>query len=319
MQRIGFHASHELYSPSELLHWAQVAERAGFSRAMCSDHFAPWGTAQRHSGNAWSWLGAALTRTSMSFGTVCAPGQRYHPAIIAQAAATLCEMFPNRFWFAAGTGQNLNEHITGDGWPLKDVRRQRVLDSVELMRRLWTGEIVSIDKTVRAIDAQIFSLPATPPPIFGAALTEETAEWVGEWADGLLTVASDHQSLNKLIKAFRRGGGKSKPVVLQAAIAVGETLQKTRERAFRNWGVATLTLQENQDLATPQEFDIAIARHCAAETQSKLRISTDIQTQIDWLKGDFDLGVDTVYIHNVGGNMEAFLEVMGAEVLPRFE
>ncbi len=111
---IGFHASHEQFAPDRLLRLAVAAERAGFDAAMCSDHWAPFAESQGQSGFAWSWLGAAMAATSIPFGVVNAPGQRYHPAIIAQAAATLEVMFPGRFWLAVGSGQLINEHITGD-------------------------------------------------------------------------------------------------------------------------------------------------------------------------------------------------------------
>src|SRR5690606_21000294 len=113
MALIGFHASHEQIPPSTLLTVVGLAEEAGFQAAMCSDHFAPWGAAQGNSGHAWTWLGAALQATSLGFGVVTAPGARYHPAITAQAIATLAEMFPGRFWAALGSGEALNEHITG--------------------------------------------------------------------------------------------------------------------------------------------------------------------------------------------------------------
>ena len=119
MTRIGIHASHEQIPPGRLLAAVQRAERAGFGAAMSSDHFSPWSKRQNHSGFAWAWLGAALQATSLPFGVVNAPGQRYHPAIIAQAASTLEAMFPSRFWIAVGTGENSNEHITGDPWPPK--------------------------------------------------------------------------------------------------------------------------------------------------------------------------------------------------------
>src|ERR671914_939089 len=120
MTVVGFHASHEQISPSRLLAAVNNAEAAGFTHAMCSDHFSPWSERQGESGFAWSWLGAALQATSMPFGVVNAPGQRYHPAIIAQAIGTLAAMYPGRFWAALGTGEASNEHITGDRWPRKE-------------------------------------------------------------------------------------------------------------------------------------------------------------------------------------------------------
>src|SRR5688500_3625103 len=126
MTRISYHASHEQFSPGELLRLVQRAERAGFAGAMSSDHFLPWSAQQGHSGFAWSWLGAAMQATALPFGVGNAPGQRYHPAIIAQASATLAEMFPDRFWVALGTGQYVNEAITGERWPPKSERNARL-------------------------------------------------------------------------------------------------------------------------------------------------------------------------------------------------
>ena len=123
---VGYHASHEQVPPSRLLTSVVRAEDVGFDGAMCSDHLAPWGIAQGESGYAWSWLGAALASTSFSLGVVTAPGQRYHPVIIAQAIATLEEMFPGRFWAALGSGEAVNEHVTGDEWPTKTHRNARL-------------------------------------------------------------------------------------------------------------------------------------------------------------------------------------------------
>src|SRR5690242_18104363 len=134
MATIGFHASHEQFSPSYLLRCLRRAEEAGFQAASCSDHFHPWSERQGASGFAWSWLGSALEATKLTLGVVNAPGQRYHPAIIAQASATLCEMYPERFWLAVGSGENLNEHITGDAWPAKTFRHDRLRESVEVMK-----------------------------------------------------------------------------------------------------------------------------------------------------------------------------------------
>jgi coenzyme F420-dependent glucose-6-phosphate dehydrogenase len=120
--QIGYQASHEQFSPSALLRYAILAEKAGFECVNCSDHFHPWSEAQGESGFSFAWLGAALQATHIPFGVVCAPGQRQHPAIVAQAAATLSEMFPERFWMALGSGEVLNEQITGEKWPLKSVK-----------------------------------------------------------------------------------------------------------------------------------------------------------------------------------------------------
>ena len=139
MTVIGVHASHEQVHPSALVAAVQQAEQVGFTAAMCSDHFSPWSERQGQSAFAWSWLGAALQATALPFGVVNAPGQRYHPAIIAQAASTLSAMFPGRFWAALGTGEASNEHITGERWPRKDVRNARLGECVDVMRALFAG------------------------------------------------------------------------------------------------------------------------------------------------------------------------------------
>ena len=161
MPRIGLHASHEQIPPSRLLAAVRHAEAAGFDAAMCSDHFSPWSERQGESGFAWSWLGAALEATELSLGCVNAPGQRYHPAIIAQAAATLAEMYPGRFWVALGSGEASNEHITGERWPDKATRNARLRECVDVMRALFAGEVVDHDGLVTVDRARLWTLPAS--------------------------------------------------------------------------------------------------------------------------------------------------------------
>jgi hypothetical protein len=170
---IGIHASHEQIAPSALLTAMREAEAAGFERAWSSDHFSPWSERQGESGFAWSWLGAALHATSMPYGVVNAPGQRYHPAIIAQAAATLAEMFPGRLSVALGSGEFSNEHITGEPWPGKAVRNARLRECVEVMRALFAGEVVDHDGLITVDRARLWTLPSTPPPLLATAVRSE--------------------------------------------------------------------------------------------------------------------------------------------------
>lgn len=314
---IGFHCSHELYSPKELLELAQLAVEAGFTEASCSDHFNPW-SIDGQSGYAWSWLGAAMHATTCNFGTVCAPGQRYHPAIIAQAAATLAQMFPGRFWLALGSGQNLNEHITGDPWPPKEKRQQRLFESAKVIRELWNGDTVFEDGLIKVENAKLYTRPDKPPLIFGAAITDETAEWVGSWADGLLTVAKPPEDLAKTVEAFRRGGGKGKPMRLQAAVSLDKSEEIAEVAAYRHWGVACLQVNEIQDIATPEEFDAKVAHHKPDEVCEKLRISADVDQHREWIRNDLELGFETVYLHYVGRNIRNFIGLFGKEVLPEF-
>lgn len=315
MRKIGFHASHELYDPSTLLNLVEQAQRAGFNAGSCSDHFNPW-SEDGQSGFAWSWLGAALERTNLDFGTVCAPGQRYHPAIIAQAAATLSQMYPGRFWVALGTGQNVNEHITGDRWPDKKERQQRLIECVNIIRRLWAGETVTHKGLVCVHEAKLYTLPPEPPLIFGACITDETAEWAGGWADGLLTVARPKEDLVKTVEAFRNGGGEGKPMRLQSAISFEKSERAAEIAAYHNWGIGTLQVSELQDIASPAEFDRLVACHTASEVNEVLRVSDDIEQHIQWIRDDFDAGFEAVYLHFVGKNIRQFIEDFSQHVIP---
>lgn len=139
---IGYHASHEQFPPATLLGLALRAEQAGFEALMCSDHFHPWTTAQGQSGHSWVWAGALAVQSALTLGMVTCPMLRQHPALVAQAAATLEQLAPGRIWLALGTGEALNERITGQAWPAKRERQKALRDAAEVMRRLWGGEQV---------------------------------------------------------------------------------------------------------------------------------------------------------------------------------
>jgi coenzyme F420-dependent glucose-6-phosphate dehydrogenase len=315
----GFHCSHEQHSPSALLRHLAHAQDAGFAAAMCSDHFHPWSHRQGHSGFTWSWLGSALQATALPLGTVCAPGQRYHPAVIAQAAATLAEMFPDRFWLAVGSGERLNEGITGAAWPSKADRNRRLEESVHAMRRLWAGEVVTTRGLVTIEHAQLFVRPAQPPKVFGAAITPETAQWVAGWADGLITVAGPRDTMRQVVEAFRAGGGEGKPMFLQVALSFAPTEDEALAAAMDQWRQCALPPELLADLATPDDFDRAVAGVGAEQLQQRLRVSSEARRHAAWLESDRALGFERIFLHNVARNhQEWFIDVFGDEVLPEF-
>lgn len=212
MSMLCFHASHEQFPPSQLLKLAVMAEQSGFDGIHSSDHFHPWSEHQGESGFSFAWIGAAMQATKLPFSMVCAPGQRYHPAIVAQAIATISEMFPSRFNVELGSGEALNEAITAEPWPSKDERNTRLLESVTIIRGLLNGEQVTHNGMVKVKEAKLFTLPLIPPLIFGAAISEESCAWVGSWADGLVTTGSDDvEDTRKKIEAFQQNGGAGKP------------------------------------------------------------------------------------------------------------
>ena len=316
MTRIGFHASHEQASPAHLLRAVTSAEAAGFDAAMCSDHLAPWSERQGHSGHAWSWLGAALQATGLSLGVVTAPGQRYHPAVVAQAIATLAEMYPGRFWAALGSGEALNEHVTGDRWPAKSDRDARLLECVAVIRALLRGEEVTHDGLVRVDRARVWSLPRTSPPLIGAAVSKATAATVGTWADGLITVARPLETLRPVVDAFREAGGGDRPVMLQAHIAWAEDESAALAIAHEQWRTNVFGGALTWNLELPSQFDDA-ARYVRPEDVSgPVMVSADPGRHVAWLHELEEVRPEAIYLHHVGAEQERFIDVFGEKVLP---
>ena len=318
MPVVGFHASHEQIHPSALLAAVQAAEQAGFTAAMCSDHISPWSERQGHSAFAWSWLGAALQGTGLPFGVVNAPGQRYHPVIIAQAIATLAAMYEGRFWAALGSGENSNEHITGDRWPRKELRNARLLECVEIIRALLAGEEVSHDGLVTVDRAKVWTRPKTPPKLIGAAISVETAGWVGGWADGLATIAQPAEHLQEMIEAYRSAGGAG-PLVLQVHLSYAPTLDEARAIAYDQWRSNVFAPPVCWDLDHVQAFDAASATARMEDVEKAVFISADPEEHAAHLAELAELGFDEIYLHHVGQTQDRFLEVFGQRVLPQLD
>jgi probable non-F420 flavinoid oxidoreductase len=284
---------------------------------MCSDHFHPWLAEQGESGFAWAWLGAALEATSLSFGTVCAPGWRYHPAVIAQGAATLSVMYPGRFWLAIGSGEALNEAITGLPWPPKAERTAQLAEIGEVMQRLWRGETVTHHGRVVVHEAKLYSRPKTPPRLFAAALSVETAAAVAPWADALMTIGGEPDAVREVIGAFRAHGGEGKPVALQHEVSWAPTELEALDQAYQQWRQSALEPVKLAELRTPAQFAEAAKGVKAAEVAKGVRISSDLGRHAEWLAAYEPLGVDSVYIMNAGKNQEQYIEAFGAKVLPQ--
>lgn len=313
---LGYHCSHENVPPGELLGAVQAAERVGFDAAMCSDHFAPWGERQGESGFAWSWLGAALATTRFTFGVVTAPGQRYHPAIVAQAIATLGVMFPGRFWAALGSGEAINEHITGDPWPPKEVREERLLESVEIIRDLLDGEEVSRDGLIPTHRARVWSRPEVPPRLVGAAVTPETAARAAGWADGLITVVGPPEQMQRVIGAYRDAGGQG-PCVVQVHLSWAPTDEEAVAIALEQWrhGPAVQP-PETWDIADPEEFDRRAADVDEAEIRGALLVEHEPARLAERIAEIVGAGFDGAYLHHVGREQAPFLTMAGTDLLP---
>src|SRR5690625_2164328 len=314
--KIGYHASHEQFSPKTLLQLAIRARDAGFQSIFSSDHFHPWSEVQRQSGFSFAWLGAAMQATGLPARVICCPTFRYHPAIVAQAAATLAEMFDGNFHLAIGSGQALNEQITGKPWPIKEERNARLQEAAEIIRALWNGETVTYHGRITIESAKLYTRPPKPLLLYGAALTEETAEWLGSWADGLLTTSREPTEARKMIDAFHRGGGEGKPLMLKAGICWADTDEKAEQEAFQQWKTNAFPSQILTTLRTPQALEAAASHVRPSDMHQSLRISSSAQQHIDWIAQDLELGFEEIYLHQVGTNQEAFIDFFAEKVLP---
>lgn len=312
----GFHASHEQMHPAALLDAVRHAERVGFAAAMCSDHVEPWSERQGHSGFAWSWLGAALEATRLPYGVVNAPGQRYHPVIVAQAVATLAAMYPGRFWVALGSGQAMNEHVTGDPWPRKDIRMARLRECVEVIRALHAGEEVSHDGLVTVDRARVWSRPEVSPPLYAAAVSASTAAWAAAWADGLVTVNQPLEVLRRVVGAYRNAGGRG-PAVLQVHLSYARDEETALRVAHEQWRTNLLGPELSWELATAAQFDAAGAHLPPAEVRGAVLVSSDPAQHAAWLGELAQVGFDEIYLHHVGQEQTEMLDVFGERVLPQ--
>lgn len=319
MLTLSYHASHEQFSPSDLLSYVKLAEAAGFHGCHTSDHFHPWSEQQGQSGYAFSWLGAALEATQFPFSIITAPGQRYHPAIIAQAISTLLQMYPNRLAVSLGSGEALNECITGDVWLEKSMRNKRLLECADIIKRLLNGEEVTHSGLVKVSNAKLYTRPLITPPLMCAALTKETAAWAGTWADGLLTTYQPDGKLEEIIAAFRNRGGKDKPIHVKLTFSFAQDEQVARSEAHHQWRFDCIEKLKLAELKSVADFDNAAKDITADKVASVIPISSDIKYFTALINEIEAMGINHIVLHNVGRNQEEFINIFGAEVFNSFD
>jgi len=316
MVKIAYHASQEQFPPSALLHYADLAERTGFHAIHSSDHFQPWNERQGQSGHTLSWLGAAMRTSSLPFGLICAPGPRHHPAIVAQAIATLGEMFPGRLWIALGSGEAINERPVDARWPSKSARNGRLLESFHIIKQLLAGNTVSSDGFSYLKEARLYTLPAMPPRVFGAAISEETAHWMGGWAEGLLTVGCPLDRLKRVIERFGDGGGIGKPIYVKVQLSYARSRATAYADAFQQWRTNILDNSLLAELWQPAQFEAAARFVKPEDLNETVYISNEPQQHIEWLKAYNALDIDTLILHNVNREQETFIRDFGEKVIP---
>ena len=324
MGMIGYAAMFEQFHPTDLLRYCRQAEDAGFPAVMASDHFHPWTPGQGQSAFVWSWMGALGATTNLRFGTgVTPPGYRYHPAILAQAAATLEAMFPGRFYLGLGAGEALNEHIVGNYWPEPVARLEVLAEAIEVIKRLFSGQVVKHRGTYFTLEsAKLYTRPESPPPIYVATSGPVNAERTGRTTDGIITVGAADDKIKLLLGRFEKGAreaGKDPaqmPRILQLHVSWAETREAATDAAVTEWPNGGMNFPK-ADIRNPEDFE-AMAKLVRPENYvGRVLISPDLDEHRDHIQHFIDLGFNEIYVHNTGRNQEEFIAAYGRSVIPQ--
>src|SRR5689334_20019865 len=317
MTLIGYTMMCEQSGPKELVRDVVRAEAAGFDFAVISDHYFPWLDTQGHSPYAWSVLGAAAQATEriplMTY--VTCPTRRYHPAVVAQKAATMQLLSDGRFTLGLGAGENLNEHIVGGTWPLPRLRHEMLEEAVEIIRALWSGESVSY--TGRHFDveaARLWDLPETPPAIGIAVSGQDSCRLAGRHADVMIAVEPNPE----LGRMFDEFGGSGKPRVGQVPLSYDRDEDAAIERAYEQFRWFDLGWRVNAELPLPESFAAASGSVRREDVARGITCGPDAQRHADAVSQFVDAGFSHVALVQIGAEWQAaFIEWAGSELLPR--
>lgn len=318
MVEIGFKLASELFKPQELINYAKHAEKAGFDFAGISDHYHPWTSRQGNSPFVWSMLGGISQVTenlNLITGVTC-PTIRQHPALVAQAAATVASMMPGRFTLGVGSGENLNEHIYGDRWPPAPIRIDMLAEAVDVIRTLWQGGMQDYDGLYYHVEnAQIYTLPEELPQIFMAADGPIAATTAGNCGDGLIVV----DGKSELLDIFKKTGGEGKPAYSEISVSFAETDEKAVDMVYEYWPLMAIKGKLSWEIATTTHFEGLAENVKKEDIPERILCSFDPQAHIDKIKENIDAGFDLICIQQVGNNQDEFIEFYREEVLPEFK
>jgi G6PDH family F420-dependent oxidoreductase len=315
MVSLGYFLSSEEFEPRQLVRQAGLAEAAGFERLWISDHFHPWNREQGNSPFVWSVIGALSERTSLPITTaVTCPTVRLHPAVVAQAAATAAVQCPGGFTLGVGSGEALNEHIFGDPWPTADVRLSMLEEAVDLIRALHRGGPVSYSGRHYTVDqAEIFTLPREPVPIYVSGFGPKAARLAGRIGDGFAAVMPDPD----LVRTFRENGGGDRPAQGGFKVCYAPDEDEAVATAHRLWPNEQLPGELAQVLPTPRHFEQASTLVTPQSIAENVPCGPDPQRYADRLVEFVEAGYDEVYVQQIGPNQDRFFEFWTEEVLPR--
>lgn len=315
MADIGYVLSTEEHRPQELVRFAQGAEAAGFSFAFITDHFHPWISAQGNSPFAWSVLGAVAQATQrLQLGTaVTCPIARYHPAVVAQAAATVAALAPGRFMLGVGSGENLNEHVVGRRWPEAPVRIEMLREAVEIIRGLWRGDYYSFHgKHFTVEDAKLFTLPDASPPLLIAANAKPTAEMAAKLGDGLIAQNPSKDTAD----AYAQAGGDPGQRYCLMHVCWAPSQQQAEETALRVWPTTGLG-PVGYELPTPRHFETVAKLVKLEDLRSRITLGPDAAPYLQAIQKYVAAGYSRIFVHQIGPDQEGFFRFFQREVLPQ--
>ena len=314
--KLGYSLSSEEHGPNELVDFARRAEEVGFEYAMISDHFHPWIDAQGSSPFVWSVLGGianATERIELGTGVTC-PSMRYHPAVVAQAAATAAAMLGGRFVLGVGTGENLNEHVVGRRWPPWDVRADMLEEAIEIIRALWEGTWTTYRGRHHVVEtAKLYTLPDTPPPIAVAAGGPKAAELAGRLGDGLVNFAPDPA----VAEGFVQAGGEGKPCYVQLNVCWAEDEADARKTAHRICPNVALKGELGNQLPHPKHYEQAVQLVTEDDVAEVIVCGPDPERHLQAIRKCGEAGYDHVHVYQVGSDQEGFFRFYEREILPR--
>jgi coenzyme F420-dependent glucose-6-phosphate dehydrogenase len=321
--QIGYAAMLEQFHPTELVELCEVAEANGFSGVMAADHFAPWVPQQGQAAFVWSFMTAAAERTKGDIGPgVTCPSFRQHPAVIAQAAATMEAMYPGRFWLGLGSGEALNEHVVAGYWPEARERIDRMFEAIHIIRKLFSGDDVKHKGEFFKMEtARLWTLPAKPPPIYVATAGPVTARKTGRFADGVITVGASEEKIERVLAACAQGRQDEDKDpehfehILQLHMSWAETDEEALRSAMVEWPNGGMKFPK-QDIRSPFEFEQMAKLVRPEDFEGRMLISSDLEAHRREIQKYIDLGIHRIYLHNVGRNQKEWAEAFGREVLP---
>lgn len=316
MTEFGYTAMCEQTPVKQLVSDLAEAEAAGFDFSVMSDHYFPWIEEQGHSGYAWSVLGAAAHATErlplMTF--VTCPTMRYHPAVVAQKAATMGVLSDGRFSLGIGSGENLNEHVIGLGWPARQVRHEMLSEALDIIARLFTGKYVNYrGKHFSVARAKLYDIPDKPPPIYVAGSGPASLRLAAEKGDGLISV----EPLRELVQAFDKAAGPGKPKFGQLPISYDSDEDAARERARRLWRWGVAGWKVNAELPDPEAFEACSATVTEDDVCSVVSCGPDVATHVEAVRAYVDAGYTHVALVGVGADKQGeFISWASKELLP---